>query len=139
MSDRIRAMFGDAVTLKDVVDSLERKVREPDKPDPVNARILTYEESDMWDAYKAIGTLEQCQEAVDRTWWIPVNERMPEKEDEINYLVTIRGYGVDIANYIKSAKIWVYLGVPCEVIAWMPLPEPYHIADVRKKVGDSNE
>lgn len=57
--------------------------------------------------------------------WIPVNERLPEGEDEINYLVTIKGYGVDIANYIKSAKLWVSLGVPCEAIAWMPLPEPW--------------
>ena len=54
-----------------------------------------------------------------------MNERLPEGEDEINYLVTIKGYGVDIANYIKSAKLWVSLGVPCEAIAWMPLPEPW--------------
>lgn len=66
LSDQIRAMFGDAVTLKDFVDSLEKKVREPEKPDPVNARILTYEESAMWDAYRAIGTPEQCQEAVEK-------------------------------------------------------------------------
>ena len=66
LSDRIRSMFGDAATLKDVVDSLERKLLEPGKPDPVNARILTYEESAMWDAYRAIGTPEECREAVEK-------------------------------------------------------------------------
>lgn len=91
----------------------------------------------MLKEYEDIGNLEICREAVERTRWIPVREQLPEKEDEINYLVTIRGYGVDIANYIKSAKVWVSLGIPCEVIAWKPLPEPYHITNPGKKVGDS--
>ena len=81
--------------------------------------------------YKMVEMI-RCQGETN-TRWIPVSERLPEKEDEINYLVTIRGYGVDIANYIKSAKVWVSLGVPCEVIAWKPLPEPYHITDPGKK------
>lgn len=137
LSDRVRSMFGDAATLKDVVDSLERKVLEPEKPDPVNARILTYEESAMWDAYRAIGTPEQCQEAVERTRLIPVSERMPEGIDVCNYIASIENYGVDIATYVPSVKEWYCWGMPCKVIAWMPLPEPYHIAKERKKVGDS--
>ena len=129
LSDRVRSMFGDAATLKDVVDSLERKVLEPEKPDPVNARILTYEESAMWDAYRAIGTPEKCREAVERTRWIPVSERMPEGIDVCNYIVSIENYGVDIAAYVLSVKEWYCLGLPCKVIAWMPLPEPYHIEE----------
>lgn len=75
LSDRVRSMFGDGATLKDVVDSLERKVLEPEKPDPVNARILTYEESAMWDAYRAIGTPEQCREAINKQMRLPVNNQ----------------------------------------------------------------
>ena len=75
LNDQIRAMFGDVVTLKDCVDSLEQKVREPEKPDPVNARILTYEESAMWDAYRTIGTPEQCREARNKQMRLPVNNQ----------------------------------------------------------------
>ena len=139
LSDRIRAMFGGAVTLKDVVDLLERKVLEPEKPDPVNARILTYEESAMWDAYRAIGTPEQCQTAVECTRWIPVSERMPEGIDACNYIASIENYGVDIATYVPSVKEWYCLGVPCKVIAWMPLPKPYHITSPGKKEGSNGK
>ena len=179
LSDRIRAMFGDAVTPKDVVDSLEQKVREPENPDPVNARILTYEESDMWDAYKAIGTPEQCQEAVERTRWIPVSERLPIPEEEV--LVTaVSKYGrIEIVpaiyedgTMLENDSIWNWEELDGEwdeenecqiipeawwenrkynpdctynciiddkVVAWMPLPDPYHIAGASKKVGDSND
>lgn len=151
LSDRVRSMFGDVATLKDVVDSLERKLLEPEKPDPVNARILTYEESAMWDAYRAIGTPEQCWEAVEHTRWIPVSERLPENESEC--LVTLKKtYGMQevvygIANYLNFGDTWHwnekkygylewdkysdgYGGTKAyRVIAWMPLPEPYHVAE----------
>lgn len=154
LSERVRAMFGDTITLKEIVDSLEREVREPEKPDPVRARILSYEESDMWDAYIAIGTPEQCKEAVERTRWIPVSERLPEDEKEC--LVTLeKTYGTPetlfgIANYLKfgdvgywNEKKYGYLEwnehsdghggtAAYKVIAWMPLPEPY-----MEKAGDN--
>lgn len=142
LSDRVRSMFGDGATLKDVVDTLERKVLEPEKPDPVNARILTYEESDIWDAYRAIGTPEQCREAVERTRWIPVSERLPEEEGR--YLVTFRserkaylvGYG-NCQMSVCGKKIgygWydlhdaVYFDKK-SIVAWKPLSEPYHVAE----------
>lgn len=68
---------------------------------------------------------------------IPVSERMPEGIDVCNYIASIENYGVDIATYVPSVKEWYCWGMPCKVIAWMPLPEPYHIAKERKKVGDS--
>ena len=87
--------------------------------------------------YAEIGTPEQCREAVERTRWIPVSERIPEGIDACNYIASIENYGVDIATYVPSVKEWYCLGLPCKVIAWMPLPEPYHIAEERKKEGDS--
>lgn len=72
---------------------------------------------------------KQCQEVVERTRWIPVSERLPEEIDACNYIVSIENYGVDIATYVPSVKEWYCLGLPCKVIAWMPLPEPYRIAE----------
>lgn len=63
--------------------------------------------------------------------WISVEERLPEHwhmDDKdrtlINYLVYSPEYGVDIGNYIKSAKRWVCMGLPMNITHWMPLPEP---------------
>lgn len=89
------------------------------------------------DEYIAIGTPEQCKEAVERTRWIPVSERLPEGIDACNYIVSIENYGVDIATYVPSVKGWYCLGVPCKVIAWKPMPKPYHITDSGKKESDS--
>lgn len=95
--------------------------------------------------YQAIGTPEQCQEAVERTRWIPVNERMPEDEKEVlvwfeyfqygyyNRLHQTYGLGYaengEWSHFVNGTSGWKDLNI----IAWMPLPEPYHIGE---KVGD---
>ena len=55
-------MFGGELSLEDVTDELERYLKEPDNPHPINAKILTYEDAAAWDAYHAIGTPEELQE-----------------------------------------------------------------------------
>lgn len=56
--------------------------------------------------------------------WIPVSERLPDKEG--NYLITAQ----PTYNHAKDIRIahwssrWVGY-VKSEIIAWMPLPEPY--------------
>lgn len=65
LEKRLADMFGGELSLEYYVDELEKAMTEPDKPHPVNARILTYEDADMWEAYKAIGTPEECREAVE--------------------------------------------------------------------------
>lgn len=82
-------------------------------------------------------SLDTVIKAVERTRWIPVSERLPEGIDACNYIASIENYGVDIATYVPPVKEWYCLGVPCKVIAWKPLPEPYHITNPDKKVGDS--
>ena len=42
----------------------------------------------------------------------------------INYLVYMPEYGVDVGNYLETAKTWVCMGLPVKVTHWMPLPEP---------------
>lgn len=89
------------------------------------------------DFLKAVKTFPLVQ-----SHWIPCSERLPEKSGR--YLVT-RGLNacgslwnrIYISNYsdlmgIKSEKIWWQgnVGKPDfkrldDVIAWMPLPEPY--------------
>lgn len=51
--------------------------------------------------------------------WIPVTERLPEHND--NVLVRTIGGFVTIDRYIPEDGEWY----ECEVIAWMPLPEPW--------------
>ena len=60
LTDRVKAIYGDQMTLKDMVDVMERIIREPGRKDPVNARILTYDEAAMWDEYRKVGTPEEC-------------------------------------------------------------------------------
>ena len=56
--------------------------------------------------------------------WIPVGERLPDKEDK--YLVTICVHGV---YEVRESWFLIYGTVTSWVerntIAWMPLPEPY--------------
>ena len=64
LTDRLKAIYGDQMTLKDMVDVMERIIREPGRKDPVNARILTYDEAAMWDEYRKIGTPEECRAVI---------------------------------------------------------------------------
>lgn len=52
-----------------------------------------------------------------RPMWIPVSEKLPEEHGE--YLVTDKYGRVTSGLWIGNAKRWK------DVIAWMPLPEPY--------------
>ena len=66
LEKRLSDMFCSSVSLKSVVDELERNLKEPDSPHPMKARILTYKESADWDAYRAIGTPEECRSAMEK-------------------------------------------------------------------------
>ena len=60
LEKRLTGMFGGELSLETVVDELERQLKEPNNPHPINAKILTYEDAAAWDAYRAIGTPEEC-------------------------------------------------------------------------------
>lgn len=66
LEKRLTGMFSGELSLETVVDELERQLKEPDNPHPINAKILTYEDAAAWDAYHAIGTPEECRAAVEK-------------------------------------------------------------------------
>lgn len=66
LEKRLTGMFSGELSLETVVDELERQLKEPNNPHPINAKILTYEDAAAWDAYHAIGTPEECRAAVEK-------------------------------------------------------------------------
>lgn len=107
------------------------------------AKLPTYEEmgkkvaEEVLDGYIYKGkTLREWIDILAQTRWIPVSERLPEKQD--CYLVTTKWKGsysgdvyieTHVAYYRKKPKEWDCV----DIIAWMPLPEPYK-AESEEKV-----
>ena len=102
LEKRLVEMFGAALSLETAIDELERQLKEPDNPHPINAKILTYEDAADWDAYRAIGTPEELQKA--------------EKEENIlkfyycdsedSYLIGLRVGNFYYAHYLDGS--WVF-------------------------------
>lgn len=105
----------------------------PNKKDELIERLAAYEDTDLTPqeiySLKA-GTILKAL----RTEWIPVKERLPEKDDFV--LVTVSGTynhltfsdALQLASYTEDDG-WFIESYPewddPNVIAWMPLPEPY--------------
>lgn len=66
LTDRVKAIYGDQMTLKIMVDVMENVIRDPGYKHPVIARILTCNEAVMWDEYRKIGTPEECRAAMEK-------------------------------------------------------------------------
>lgn len=64
LESRLQNIFGGEVPLFMIVDELELKLREPDNPHPINAKILTYKDAAELDKYKALGTADECESAM---------------------------------------------------------------------------
>lgn len=62
--------------------------------------------------------------------WIPVSERLPEKNKDVIATVKYSGFMGMYGRWLKTSFIddygeWNGECIGGEVIAWMPLPEPY--------------
>ena len=71
--------------------------------------------------YDDVLALRMAEEALEKTRWIPVSERLPEEDG--CYLVTTTGTNndiIDIAYYTDG--IWHKAS---RIKVWMPLPQPY--------------
>lgn len=50
--ERLCEIFGGDLTIEDLINSLKNVLTEPNKPHPINCKILTYEEAELWNKYK---------------------------------------------------------------------------------------
>ena len=95
LEKRLTGMFGGELSLETVVDELERQLKEPNNPHPINAKILTYEDAAAWDAYHAIGTPEECRATMDLETFRKELQKIPDrlKRDVCTYNIALR-YGM---------------------------------------------
>lgn len=79
-------------------------------------------------AYEDTGlTPEEIMGGKMLTGWIPVEEQLPEPGTEVLTYIK-HNYAEDgwrAYRVYEFTDHWVGMGNLCEVIAWMPLPEPY--------------
>lgn len=68
--------------------------------------------------------VERLKEEVQTDRWIPVSERLPEKGKQVLCCNKHGSVFTSTITYIGSNRL-VSFGQHHEVIAWMPLPEPY--------------
>lgn len=65
LESRLSDMFGGKLPLFKYVDELEIALKEPENQHPVNAKILTYSEAEMWEAYRKIGTVDEIKQKLE--------------------------------------------------------------------------
>ena len=136
------------MTIKEIIDGLKFTI-DMFLFNPITGETYTEPRNDLDKT--TVDTCKGAIAALEQTRWIPVSERLPEKNGR--YIVT-RGLNacgtlwnrVYIANYsdlmgLKKEKIWWSGNVGKsdferhdDVIAWMPLPEPYKVE--REKEND---
>lgn len=104
----------------------------PNKKDELIERLAAYEDTDLTP--QEIYSLKAGTILKEQHRWIPVKERLPEKDDFV--LVTVSGTynhltfsdALQLASYTEDDG-WFIESYPewddPNVIAWMPLPEPY--------------
>ena len=85
--------------------------------------IKALEQTELNPSYNSVKT------ELEQTMWIPVSERLPEDYIHVLCQFTLGGMG---ECYLAHGAFHVVGGLvmTCnEVIAWMPLPEPYQSND----------
>lgn len=84
----------------------------------INELKLYVEDLHSYSADDVSETLEFVIKALEQTRWIPVSERLPEKNGK--YLVTVRNGNVYAGVYDAFSGRF-----QCAATAWMPLPKSY--------------
>lgn len=88
--------------------------------------------NDAYDIVIHCETEEEQKKVIERLSidWIPVSERLPEKNKDVITTVKYSGFMGMYGRWLKTAFIddygeWNGECIGGEVIAWMPLPKPY--------------
>ena len=87
------------------------------------------------EVMKRIEAFDMAIQVLDQTRWIPVSEALPARD--VNVLAYHRNESFDY-QYVSwideySGKWAGFIGnLPDEVLAWMPLPEPYKESEAKK-------
>lgn len=72
----------------------------------------------------------QAQNYINATRWIPVSERLPDKNATYHLVTTARSHRVEMAWHLNGDWFWNNSDSKMGgVIAWMPLPEPFKSED----------
>ena len=72
-----------------------------------------------------------CDDMMPKTGWIPISERLPEIHQDV--LLSLRSLDVEVGFRAETEPYFYCHNVdgcfiePQNVIAWMPLPEPYKV------------
>jgi hypothetical protein len=123
--------MSDLISRQDVFDMIDAVFREE-----CEKRNTTYEEADEMTQWYLCGMMTVMEKVFDipsASRWIPVSEKLPErnKMDSTGkyreaYLVTT-GFMTFTARFNEYGYwvLWGYHQVLKNIIAWMPLPEPY--------------
>lgn len=105
--------MNDLISKQDAIDALNKKrIETMEKGQDVNL---------IWECLDVVAQVPSAQH------WIPCSEGSPKKNG--NYIVTLsytEGFKfsfVDIDNFSVNERQWNVYG--SDVIAWMPLPEPW--------------
>lgn len=105
LDQRWRKLMGQNFTLKRLVNSIENKLKRLDQP--LYARVLTYEDAALWEKYKQIGTVDQCEKAVEkqvakRVFKIGKSKKCPCCNNTLGYADLIAGYCKYCGQKIKE-------------------------------------
>lgn len=79
---------------------------------------------DSIDSDPYFNAVETAIESLNETRWIPCSERLPEKGKQVLCCNKNGSVFTSTFTYLNSNGM-VAFGQHYEVIAWMPLPEPY--------------
>lgn len=92
------------------------------------AKEIILQQKEKLKAYEDTGLEpEEIMDGKMLTGWIPVEERLPTSEAEVLAYIK-HNYAEDgwrAYRVYEYTDHWVGMGNLCEVVAWMPLPEPY--------------